>query len=37
MSPHVVDALVAMEDQRFFTNIGFDIFGISRAAITCAL
>ncbi len=26
-----------MEDQRFFTNIGFDIFGITRAAFTCAL
>lgn len=37
ISPHVVDALVAMEDQRFFTNIGFDIFGITRAAITCTM
>lgn len=26
-----------MEDQRFFTNIGFDIFGITRSAITCVM
>ncbi len=37
ISPNAVNALVAMEDQRFFTNIGFDIFGITRAAFTCAL
>lgn len=37
ISSHVVNALVAMEDQRFFTNIGFDIFGITRSAITCAM
>lgn len=37
ISPHTVNALVAMEDQRFFSNIGFDIFGIARAGITCSL
>jgi penicillin-binding protein 1A len=37
ISPTIVNALVAMEDQRFFTNIGFDIFGITRSAITCAM
>ena len=37
ISSHVVNALVAMEDQRFFTNIGFDIFGITRSALTCAM
>lgn len=37
ISPQIVNALVAMEDQRFFTNIWFDIFGITRSAITCAM
>lgn len=37
ISPHIVNGLVAMEDQRFFSNIGFDIFGIIRAGITCAM
>jgi membrane peptidoglycan carboxypeptidase len=37
ISPNIVHALVAMEDQRFFTNIGFDIVGITRSAITCAM
>ncbi len=37
ISPRVVNALVAMEDQRFFSNIGFDIVGMTRAAITCAM
>lgn len=37
ISPKIVNALVAMEDQRFFQNIGFDIFGIVRSAITCAM
>jgi len=37
ISPHIINALVAMEDQRFFSNVGFDIFGITRSAITCAM
>lgn len=37
ISPKVVNALVAMEDQRFFSNIGFDVFGIIRSGITCAM
>ncbi len=32
----MTQAIVAMEDQRFFSNIGFDFFGIARSAITCA-
>ncbi len=32
----MINALVAMEDQRFFTNFGFDVFGILRSAITCS-
>ena len=35
ISPHIVHGLVAMEDQRFFTNIGFDVVGIIRSGITC--
>ncbi len=37
ISKNIVNALVAMEDQRFFSNIGFDIIGIIRSAITCSL
>jgi penicillin-binding protein 1A len=37
ISIHTINALVAMEDQRFFSNIWFDIFGIARAGITCSL
>jgi len=33
----MTQAIVAMEDQRFFSNIGFDFFGIARSAITCAM
>jgi penicillin-binding protein 1A len=33
MSPHFVNAIVAIEDQRFWTNRGIDIYGIARAAI----
>lgn len=36
ISPTMINALVAMEDQRFFTNFGFDVFGILRSAITCS-
>jgi|GEM_PF-1724909 len=32
----MTQAIVAMEDQRFFSNMGFDFFGIARSAITCA-
>lgn len=31
--PSFVNALVAAEDNRFFSHFGFDIFGITRAAI----
>lgn len=37
ISPNMIHAIVAMEDQRFFTNFGFDIFGIVRSGITCAM
>ena len=35
VSPRIVQALVAIEDQRFFSNIGFDPIGIVRTALTC--
>ena len=31
--PHLIGALLAAEDQRFYDHIGFDIVGIARAAI----
>lgn len=37
ISPIMIHAIVAMEDQRFFTNFWFDIFGIMRSAITCSM
>jgi penicillin-binding protein 1A len=33
ISPNFVNAIIAVEDQRFWTNAGIDIFGIVRAAI----
>lgn len=35
ISPRITHALVAIEDQRFFTNFGFDIIGIIRTGLTC--
>lgn len=33
ISPHVVEALVATEDERFFTHSGVDLRGTARAAV----
>lgn len=33
ISPHVKDALIATEDQRFMSHRGFDLIGIGRAAV----
>lgn len=32
--PHIIDAIVASEDQRFFDHIGIDLVGISRAMVS---
>ncbi len=32
----MTQSIIAMEDQRFFSNMGFDFFGIVRSALTCA-
>ncbi len=32
--PHLIDATVALEDRNFWTNPGFDWYGIARAAVT---
>lgn len=37
ISPTMIHAIVAMEDQRFFSNFWFDIFGIIRSAVTCSM
>lgn len=33
LPPHVLQATIAIEDQRFYRHIGFDIIGISRALV----
>lgn len=33
ISPHVIDALISTEDRRFYEHHGFDLKGISRAAV----
>ncbi len=37
ISSNMINAIVAMEDQRFFSNFGFDVFGIIRSGLTCAM
>lgn len=37
ISIRMTQAIVAMEDQRFFSNLWFDFFGIARSALTCAM
>lgn len=32
ISPHMIDAIVAVEDKSFWTNPGIDLYGIARAA-----
>lgn len=34
LPPHLVDAVVSIEDRRFFDHFGIDIWGIVRAAVT---
>lgn len=36
ISPAIIDALISTEDQRFFENPGFDIFGLMRAGLNYA-
>lgn len=37
VSPHLIDALVAVEDQRFETHVGVDPVAVVRASIRCLL
>lgn len=34
ISPHLIDAIITTEDQRFFEHRGFDIIGIGRAMLS---
>jgi membrane peptidoglycan carboxypeptidase len=36
ISPRITQALIAIEDQRFFSNFGFDLIGIVRTGLTCS-
>ena len=37
LPPHLVEAFVAAEDERFFSHGGIDLFGLARAALNLAL
>ncbi len=37
LSPHLIDALVATEDQRYYTHSGIDIIGLGRAVFKTLL
>ncbi|MBD3270654.1 hypothetical protein GF376_03955 [Candidatus Peregrinibacteria bacterium] len=34
MSPNIINATLAIEDEHFYEHAGFDLFGVARAAIT---